>query len=112
MFDLANIKPLRRDQLPEDSLVADGFDEAIIGYAYRLSDPVVIYDRAKCIEILMRPEADGQGMDYEEACEYFSFNVEGAYVGPSTPMFIDVTCTSCGETTDCCECIPEDDQPS
>jgi len=106
MFDLSKIKPLRRDQLPEDSLVADGFDDAIIGYGYRLSDPIVVYDRAKCIEILMRPDEAGNEMDYEEACEYFSFNVEGAYVGPSTPLFVDVTCVQCGELANECACEP------
>ena len=100
-MDLSQIKPLRRDQLPEEALVADGFAEAIIGYAYRLSDPIVIYDRAKCIEILMRD------MSYDDACEYFSFNVEGAYVGPSTPLFIDVNCANCGEPSDECVCEPD-----
>jgi len=28
------------------------------------------------------------GMSYEEAIEYFDFNVTGAYVGEHTPMFI------------------------
>ena len=29
-------------------------------------------------------------MSYEDAVEYFDFNVEQAYVGESTPMFIDL----------------------
>ena len=28
-------------------------------------------------------------MDYEEATEYFDFNVAGAYMGDSTPVFLD-----------------------
>lgn len=32
-----------------------------------------------------------EGMTYEEACEFHSFNTEGAYVGPKTPLFIEIT---------------------
>jgi len=66
-----------------DALFADGFDDAIIGVSYRCgSDPVVAYDREKCIDILAKE------MEYEEAVEYFEFNVIGAYVGENTPTFI------------------------
>ena len=37
----------------------------------------------KIIEILEK-----DGMTEEEAIEYISFNVEGAYVGPKTPVFM------------------------
>jgi len=47
--------------------------------------PVVVYDRAKCLEILM---ADGE-MDHEGAEEFFEFNVAGSYVGERTPMFLE-----------------------
>ena len=67
----------------EDALVADGFDEAIIGIGGRNS--VVIYDTNKCIDILIE-----QGMDICEAVEYFDFNVEGSYVGEFTPIFITI----------------------
>ncbi len=43
----------------------------------------VLYDRSKCIEILMR-----DGCTYEEAVEYFEFNVSGAWVGDRTPGFM------------------------
>jgi hypothetical protein len=44
---------------------------------------VSVYDYEKCIEALM-----SEGMDLDEAVEYFEFNVEGAYVGPHTPVFL------------------------
>ena len=57
---------------------ADGFDEALIGaWSAR-----AVYDRDKCIEILARD------MSQEEAAEYFCHNVEGAYIGNQTPLFI------------------------
>ena len=65
---------------PEDEvLVADGFDDAIIGIdsiSMRL-----IYSVSKCIEILSKD------MDEEEAVEYFDFNVRGSYVGEKTPIW-------------------------
>lgn len=51
-------------------LSADGFDDALIG----VSGEKFVYSRVKCIEILM----DRDGMSYEEASEYFDFNVEGS----------------------------------
>jgi|LauGreDrversion4_2_1035121.scaffolds.fasta_scaffold97066_7 hypothetical protein len=64
-------------------LMADGFEEAFVGVATQFNNPIAVFDRHKCIEILMRD------MSEEEAYEYFSFNVEGAYVGESTPAFIE-----------------------
>ena len=66
-------------------LKADGFDKAIIGHADDIatSSQRLIYDVDKCIQILM-----DQGMTDEEALEYFSFNVECAYVGKNTPIWL------------------------
>jgi hypothetical protein len=72
-------------ELNPDALKADGFDEAIIGVGAICSNPeILIYDSNKCIKILMERD----GMEYEEASEYFDFNVRGAYVGEGTPMFM------------------------
>ena len=61
------------------------FDEAIIGVTERAGGmTVVAYDRMTCIEILMR-----DGMDRDEAEEFFEFNVCGAWMGDATPVFID-----------------------
>ncbi len=63
-------------------LVADGFDDAIIGY--HTSSERLIYSVKKCIQILME-----EGMTEEDALEHFSYNVEGAYVGEKTPIWCD-----------------------
>jgi hypothetical protein len=65
-------------------LMADGFEEALIGFGTRFNNPVTIYDLNKCIAILV----DGDGMSQEEALEYMDFNVLGAYVGEETPIFL------------------------
>jgi hypothetical protein len=61
------------------------FDEAILGIAERADGmTVVAYDRMECIRILMR-----DGMNRDEAEEYFEFNTIGAWMGEGTPVFID-----------------------
>ena len=68
----------------EEMLFADGFDAAILGYFQRCGqEAVVVYDRDKCICILM-----SQGLSEEDAEEYFEFNVVGAWVGDRTPAFL------------------------
>lgn len=71
------------DENPE-ALLADGLQEAFIGYTANHHHPVVaVYDVQKCTEILV-----GSGMTAEEAEEYLSFNTLGAYVGPNGPLFV------------------------
>jgi hypothetical protein len=60
------------------------FDEAILGIAERFGmDPVVCYDRTRCIDILARD------MPREDAEEFFEFNTIGAWMGDCTPIFVD-----------------------
>jgi len=69
---------------PEAKL-ADGFDDAILGMCVQFgSEPVVAYDFNKCVKIIMERD----GMEREEAIDFINFNVVGAYVGLSTPVFI------------------------
>ncbi len=72
---------MKVEDLPEDALIADGFDEAIIGIT---ADGIVAYSYEKCIEVLM----NDHGMEPYVAIEYFEFNTLGAYVGEKTPIFI------------------------
>ena len=69
----------------EDALLADGFDDAIVGIGDRCGmSSVVAYDVEKIIEILQTRD----GMTEEEAQEFYSFNIIGAYVGEYTPIFL------------------------
>lgn len=72
------------DEIGEEILLADGFEEAFLGIAWQFTKPMALYDRQKCIDILMKRD----GMTDEEATEYFDFNVAGAYVGENTPAFL------------------------
>lgn len=61
------------------------YDSALVGYAERCGSPVVAcYDQEKCVAWLQQQN----GWDYETAREFFDFNVLGAYVGDSTPIFL------------------------
>lgn len=72
-----------QSQTDEEVLLADGFDDAFIGLGRIAGTVIACYDREKCIQELM------QDVNREEAEEYFEFNVQGAYVGPNTPCFIE-----------------------
>jgi hypothetical protein len=74
-------------EVNEEMLFADGFDEALIGYVERFGmGPVALYDREKCIDILVERD----GMSREEAEEFFQFNTIGAWIGENTPAFATI----------------------
>lgn len=66
-------------------LFMDGFDEAIVGVMEAFgSEYRVCYDKNKVLAILMN-----DGMSYEEAVEWYEYNIIGAYVGEKTPVFLE-----------------------
>jgi hypothetical protein len=70
--------------MSESTLFANGFEDAFLGIGHHFNRELAVYDYAKCIEILMERD----GMDEEEAEEFMSFNVTGAWVGEYTPIFL------------------------
>lgn len=68
----------------EDLMFLDGHDDAIIGVAERDGGFLVVYDQAKILRKLCRRD----GMEWEEAEEFFDFNVAGAWMGEQTPIFL------------------------
>jgi len=62
-------------------LIADGFDDAVIGCEN--NSLRIIYSYVKCVEILMERD----GMSHLECVEHMDFNVLGAYVGDKTPIW-------------------------
>ena len=67
----------------DQTLLADGFDDAIIGLDTSGDVYRVIYDRNKMVDILMERDE----MSLEEAVEYLDYNVFSAYVGEGTPIY-------------------------
>jgi hypothetical protein len=46
--------------------------------------PLVCYDINKIIEVIMRDD----DMKYEDAYQYFEFNILDAYMGENTPVYL------------------------
>ena len=65
----------------EECLVADGFDDAVIGILYGI-EPKAVYSVRKIVDILM------EDMSYEDAVEHFEYNIAGSYVGEKTPLYV------------------------
>ncbi len=73
-------------QEDDDNLIfMDGFDDAIVGVMGAFgSEYKVCYDKNKVFDILIK-----DGMTYEEAVEWYEYNIIGAYVGEKTPVFLN-----------------------
>lgn len=71
--------------IEEDIVMADGLSDAFIGIGSQgpNGETVAVYDSMKIVEKLM-----ADGMDQEQALEFYEYNIAGAYVGPKTPMFM------------------------
>tara|TARA_R110000868_G_scaffold403407_1_gene680611 strand:+ start:160 stop:420 length:261 start_codon:yes stop_codon:yes gene_type:complete len=80
-MELKNILESILEMHPEENfLIADGFNDAVIGYEQ--SSMRLIYSTIECIRILQ-----AEGMTYEDALDHFYYNVEGSYVGDQTPIW-------------------------
>ena len=78
-----DIEDLYSDDEPE-ILFADGYDEAIAGVVWDGERTRVVYTTEKILAILME-----KGMTYDEASEFFDFNVAGSHMGVYTPLYLE-----------------------
>jgi hypothetical protein len=65
--------------------LAEGLDDAFVGIARQFNVPFAVYDRYVCISILAE-EMDS----WDEAEDYFNYNIASSYVGGGTPAFIEL----------------------
>ena len=79
-----DIIDLYADDEPE-IMFADGYDKAIAGVTWDGERTRVVYETEKILKILM----DRDGMTYDEASEYFDFNVAGSHMGVYTPLYLE-----------------------
>lgn len=69
---------------PEEQFtIADGFDEAVIGVD--VVGERLIYSVQRVIDILM----DRDGMDEQEAIDWYEYNMQSTYVGEHTPIWCE-----------------------
>ncbi len=81
-LDLAGNEPL---------MFAEGYDAAILGIAWREGVAIVAYNTQGVLDILCRRD----GMTQIDAEEFFDYNVQGAWLGEATPIFVN--CASVGD---------------
>ena len=67
-----------------DSMLANGYNSAIIGVAGGFDSGRVVYSVKKMVEVCMRDLS----VDAEEAMEWLEYNTFGAFVGDYTPIYI------------------------
>ena len=79
-----DIEDLYSDDEPE-IMFADGYDEAIAGVIWDGERTRVVYTTEDILGILMERD----NMTYDEASEFFDFNVAGSHVGVYTPFYLE-----------------------
>jgi len=73
-----------RELLDDEAIIFDGLDDAVVGVGIQHTNKaVLVYDRDKIVECLMR-----DGMDFEEADEYCGFNIDCLWAGEGTPIIL------------------------
>jgi hypothetical protein len=68
-----------------EALLIDGHDDALIGIGGAFNQRAAVYDRQKILDQLVT-----EGLTVEEADEYISYNIEGAFVGERTPIIVEM----------------------
>ena len=87
IFNKKNPTPLA-EELLDGILLMDGYNDCLIGTVEQFGrDTIACYDKDKLIERHIE-----DGMDEDEAEEFFQYNQLGAYVGDRTPCFITIGC--------------------
>jgi hypothetical protein len=77
---------LEQNYPEEEFILADGLELAFVGVKKRRKGKklVTCYDSEICLAVLME---NGIG-SYQDALEYFEYNVLDAWVGDKTPLFV------------------------
>ena len=69
--------------LADNAILLDGFDDCIVGVSESFGEESrYIYSKKLIISKLK------EDMSYEEAVEYYYFNILGGYFGSQNPIFI------------------------
>tara|TARA_Y100001938_G_C7893862_1_gene331121 strand:- start:131 stop:415 length:285 start_codon:yes stop_codon:yes gene_type:complete len=83
---MSNPKEVYRslEEINKDAVVAEGFEEAYLGYVRRSNKPTIaVYDYETCVEILMEQES----WDRRKAVNFMETGVVATWLGNSTPCF-------------------------
>jgi len=69
-------------------LKIDGHDDAVLGPALVWGNGTRIYVLVYDAEAIRTTLMERDNMEADEAREYIEFNIEGAYMGPDTPILV------------------------
>lgn len=74
----------------KEAILTDGFEDALIGIVEQFGHPpVALYDREKCLEILM----EQNGISDEEVEDFFEFNIIRVHAGKNIPAYATIPTT-------------------
>lgn len=85
IFKIKNMELTREviNELAEGAVILEGFDDCIIGISEEFGNgPRIVYSKNKIIQKLM------VGIDYEEALDFYYYNILGGYFGEQNPIFL------------------------
>jgi hypothetical protein len=72
----------------KEFLSLDSLEDAVIGHCHTWRETgietILVYSAEQIVDIL----TDRDGMTVEDAEEWISVNIEGAYMGPTTPIVV------------------------
>jgi hypothetical protein len=68
-------------EFADGAVLLDNLGDAIIGVCEEFSGNRIVYSRKKVLEILQKD------MSYEEAEEFYYYNILGLYAGTQNPVF-------------------------
>jgi len=72
----------------EGAILLDGLESAIVGITDEFGvGRRILYSKDKIIQILQERD----GMTWDEAEEFFDYNIIGGYFGEQNPVFLDLS---------------------
>lgn len=74
---------LEMEEKNPEALYPTGFEDAIIEIVYKDGTPVFKISTKRCVDILQKRDC----MSFEEAVEFFEYNVHGSYMGEHNPVY-------------------------
>ena len=70
------------EQNPDAIKLPAEYDDCILGIASSLGNSVLVYDVGDILGVLQ------ECMSFDDALEYFEYNIEGSYLGKYTPIYL------------------------
>ena len=71
------------EELAEGAILLDGFDDCITGVVEEFGNGIrILYSRDNILESLQKD------MSYEDALEYYYYNIVGGHFGERNPLFL------------------------